>query len=63
MPALRAVENKRFLVLSTSTGTSSVIDPVGMVVSRSYAHKRGILLDTVQFIYTKPLTTECTGYE
>lgn len=50
---LRAVENKRFLVLSTSTGTSSVIDPVGMVVSRSYAHKRGILLDTVQFIYTK----------
>ncbi|MBI5176400.1 MAG: apolipoprotein N-acyltransferase [Candidatus Melainabacteria bacterium] len=50
---LRAVENKRYLILSTNTGISSVIDPLGMVVSRSYALKRGILLDTVQFIYSR----------
>lgn len=50
---LRAVENKRFLILSTNTGLSSVIDPTGLVSSRSYMLKRGILLDTVQFIYSK----------
>jgi apolipoprotein N-acyltransferase len=50
---LRAVENKRFLILSTNTGISAVIDPAGVVVSKSYALKRGVLIDTVQFIYSK----------
>ena len=50
---LRAVENRRFLLLSTNSGISSVIDPCGVVVSKSLALKRGILLDTVQFIYSK----------
>jgi len=50
---LRAVENKRFLVLATNTGISAVIDPAGLVVSKSYALKRGVLTDTVQFIYSK----------
>ncbi|MBA4077830.1 MAG: apolipoprotein N-acyltransferase [Cyanobacteria bacterium PR.023] len=50
---LRAVENKRFLVLSTNTGISGVIDPAGLVVSKSYALQRGVLTDTVQFIYSK----------
>jgi apolipoprotein N-acyltransferase len=50
---LRAVENRRFVVLSTNSGVSSVIDPCGVVVSKSRPHMRGILLDTVQFIYSK----------
>ncbi|MBS2005788.1 MAG: apolipoprotein N-acyltransferase [Cyanobacteria bacterium SZAS TMP-1] len=50
---LRAVENRRFVILSTNSGVSSVIDPCGVVVSKSLALKRGILLDTVQFIYSK----------
>jgi apolipoprotein N-acyltransferase len=50
---LRAVENRRFLILSTNSGISSVIDPAGIASSRSMALKRGILLDTVQFIYNK----------
>lgn len=50
---LRAVENKRFMILATNTGVSSVIDPIGMTVTRSFALKRGILLDTVQFIYSR----------
>ncbi|MBU6450887.1 MAG: apolipoprotein N-acyltransferase [Cyanobacteria bacterium REEB67] len=50
---LRAVENRRFLILSTNSGISSVIDPCGVVVSKSLSLKRGILLDTVQFIYSK----------
>ena len=47
----RAVENGRFLVLSTNTGISAVIDPAGIITSESYAGKRGVLLDTVQFLY------------
>ncbi|HEY9676444.1 MAG TPA: apolipoprotein N-acyltransferase [Drouetiella sp.] len=47
----RAVENGRFLVLSTNTGISAVIDPSGIVTSVSYPGKRGTLTDTVQFLY------------
>lgn len=50
---MRAVENGRYLVLSTNTGTSAVIDPCGTVVSQSIFGKRGILLDRVQFLYKK----------
>lgn len=50
---LRAVENGRYMVLATNSGISAVIDPSGMVTSRSYAGKRGVLLDTVQFLYNK----------
>jgi apolipoprotein N-acyltransferase len=48
---LRAVENGRFMILSTNTGISAIIDPAGVVTSASYAGKRGVLLDTVQFLY------------
>lgn len=48
---LRAVENGRFVVLAANTGISAVIDPSGVVTSMSYPGKRGVLIDTVQFIY------------
>ena len=48
---LRAVENGRFMVLSSNTGVSAVIDPSGVITSASYPGKRGVLLDTVQFLY------------
>lgn len=47
----RAVENGRFMILSTNTGISAIIDPAGMITSASYPNKRGILLNTVQFVY------------
>jgi apolipoprotein N-acyltransferase len=50
---LRAVENGRFMVVSTDTGISAVIDPAGVVTSRSYANKRGAIFDTVQFLYNR----------
>lgn len=50
---LRAVENGRYLVLSTNTGISAVIDPAGVVTAVSYPGKRGVLLGTVQFLYKK----------
>lgn len=48
---LRAVENGRFVVVAANTGISAVIDPSGVVTSRSLAGKRGVLVDTVQFLY------------
>jgi apolipoprotein N-acyltransferase len=53
----RAVENKRYVVLSANTGVSAVIDPAGVVQSATYAGKRGTLLDTVQFLNDKTLFT------
>ncbi len=49
----RAVENGRYLVLSTNTGISAIIDPAGVVTAVSYPGKRGVLLGTVQFLYKK----------
>ncbi len=51
--AMRAVENGRYLVLATNTGTSAVIDPSGMVTSMSLPGRRGVLVDTVQFSWKK----------
>jgi apolipoprotein N-acyltransferase len=50
---MRAVENGRFLVLATNTGISAVIDPSGFISSASLPGKRGVLVDTVQFLYKK----------
>jgi apolipoprotein N-acyltransferase len=50
---LRAVENGRYFVVSANTGISAVIDPSGTVTSVSYPNRRGVLLDTVQFLYNQ----------
>jgi apolipoprotein N-acyltransferase len=50
---LRAVENGRYLVISANTGVSAVIDPAGVVTSAAYPNRRGVLLDTVQFLYSE----------
>ncbi len=50
---LRAVENERFLVISANTGISAVIDPTGMINGMSLPGQRGVLLNTIQFLYNK----------
>jgi apolipoprotein N-acyltransferase len=50
---MRAVENGRYLVLANNTGISAVIDPTGLVTSRSLPGRKGVLVDTVQFLYQK----------
>jgi len=55
---LRAVENGRYLVLVTNTGISAVIDPAGFVSSRSVPNKKGLLVDTVKFLYRKTPATK-----
>ena len=49
----RAVENGRYMVLATNTGVSAVVDPSGMITSSSVPGQRGILLNTIQFLYRK----------
>jgi apolipoprotein N-acyltransferase len=49
----RAIENERFVVLSSNTGSSAVINPAGIVTSRSLPAKKGTLVDTVQFLVEK----------
>ncbi|PWT95663.1 MAG: apolipoprotein N-acyltransferase [Candidatus Melainabacteria bacterium] len=53
----RAVENKRYVILSANTGVSAVIDPAGVVQSATYQGKRGTLLDTVQFLNDRTVFT------
>lgn len=50
---LRSVENERYLVLAANTGISAVIDPTGMIDSMSLPGRRGVLLNTIQFLYSK----------
>ncbi len=54
----RAVENERFLIISSNTGISAVIDPAGVVSSASLPGRRGTLIDTVQFLVDKTLFTK-----
>lgn len=49
----RAVENGRYLVISTNTGVSAIIAPSGMISSISLSNQRGVLLNTIQFLYRK----------
>src|SRR5262249_36584143 len=50
---MRAVENGRYFVLATNTGVSAVVDPAGVVTSVSIPGHKGVLIDTVQFLYKK----------
>jgi apolipoprotein N-acyltransferase len=56
--AFRAVENGRYVILSSNTGISAVIDPAGVIQSASLAGRRGTLVDTVQFLCEKTLFTK-----
>lgn len=50
---LRAVENERYFVVATNTGISAIIKPTGLISSESLPGERGVLLDTIQFLYRK----------
>lgn len=49
----RAVENERYLIISTNTGVSAIISPSGMISNISLSGHRGVLLNTIQFLYQK----------
>lgn len=43
----RAVENRRFLLRSATTGISGIIDPYGRILTRSQLHTAGVFIDTI----------------
>jgi apolipoprotein N-acyltransferase len=51
---MRALENGRYLLRATNTGVTTLIDPMGNIVSRLPAYQLGTLVDTAQL--TKGLT-------
>jgi apolipoprotein N-acyltransferase len=55
--AYRAIENRRYLIRSTNTGLTAIVDPFGKTIASIPAHKEGILTAAVV-----PLTSS-TLYE
>ena len=57
MAVFRAVENRRFLLRSSNTGISMVVDPVGRIVTRLDLYEEGFLLANVRSVVkTAPYT-------
>jgi len=44
---MRAVEERRYLVRSSTSGPSAIVDPAGTVVTRTLPNSRGILLGSI----------------
>lgn len=55
MSALRAVENKVYLVRSANTGISAVVDPAGRITGKTGLFKEDVLVEDVG-VRTGPLT-------
>jgi apolipoprotein N-acyltransferase len=53
MTVFRAVENRLFLIRAANTGVSAVIDPTGVILSRTDVFERTVLKDKVKFIDEK----------
>jgi apolipoprotein N-acyltransferase len=53
MTVFRAVENRLYLVRAANTGISAVIDPTGVIVSRTGVFERTVLKGEVKFIDEK----------
>jgi len=53
MTVFRAVENRLYLVRAANTGVSAVIDPTGVILSRTGIFERTVLKGEVKFIDEK----------
>jgi apolipoprotein N-acyltransferase len=53
MTVFRAVENRLYLVRAANTGVSAVIDPTGVILSRTGVFERTVLKGEVKFIDEK----------
>ena len=49
---LRAIENRRYVVQSSTTGISGIIDPYGRIVSELGIYKRGIVTGKIAALHT-----------
>jgi apolipoprotein N-acyltransferase len=55
MTVFRAVENRLYLVRAANTGISAVIDPTGVILSRTGVFERTVLKGEVKFIDEKTI--------
>lgn len=55
--SFRAVENGRYLIMSSNSGISAVLNPLGAVTSQSLPDRAGTLLDRVQFLHRRTVFT------
>lgn len=60
MSALRAVENRRFLLRAANTGISAIVDPAGRVKARTALFEKTVL--TGEAVFTKERLTFYTTY-
>jgi apolipoprotein N-acyltransferase len=59
--AFRAIENKRYLIRSTNTGLTSIINPVGITIKELSPFTEGILKDKVPLLEKLTLYTAFVG--
>jgi apolipoprotein N-acyltransferase len=57
MAILRAVENRRYLVRSSNTGISMVVDPVGRIVASLGLYREGVVVDSISARRDKTIYT------
>ncbi|MEK6791467.1 MAG: apolipoprotein N-acyltransferase [Deltaproteobacteria bacterium] len=60
MSALRAVENRRFLLRAANTGISAIVDPAGRIKARTTLFEKTVL--TGEAVFTKEWLTFYTMY-
>jgi len=57
MAALRAVENRRYMVRAANTGITAVVDPFGRILSPTRLFERTVLVDDVAFVSERTFYT------
>jgi len=61
MAVFRSVENRRYLLRSTSNGISALVDPAGRIIYQSPLHEKDRFLASFQYLNRKTIFTRC-GY-
>lgn len=60
--ALRAVENRRWIVRCANTGISGFVDPYGRMIQRTRLNQTGVMIESVQWIREKTFFTKHTDF-
>ncbi|RIL12350.1 MAG: apolipoprotein N-acyltransferase [Proteobacteria bacterium] len=62
LASMRAIENRRFLVRSTNSGLTAVVNPLGETITQLPPYSEGTVLARVNLIGYKTLYTKAVGY-
>ncbi len=59
MAAVRAAENRRFMLRAANTGISALIDPYGRILARTGIEERAVLAGTLRARSDRPVYARC----